>query len=330
MILRIGTRGSALALWQAHHIRDRLLALRDEARAGIGSQSAQAHDLEAVEIVVIRTTGDRIQNVPLSEVGGKGLFTKELEEALLAGEVDLAVHSMKDMPSELPAGLSLVSVPERADPRDALVLPAGREAVSFEPGLPFLPRGAVVGTSSLRRKAQLLALRPDLRILPLRGNVDTRLARLDAGHEGLEAILLACAGLTRLGLGHRVSLAFPPEALVPAVGQGALALEAVSDRGDLAALLGALAHPATRFATEAERAFLGSLEGNCQVPLAGHATVSGGRLHLDGLVAATDGSRVLRDRVEGSVVDAEALGVVLAGRLLEAGADSLLAASRDA
>jgi hydroxymethylbilane synthase len=321
MNLRIGTRGSALALWQAHHIRDRLLGLRD---------AAGAARVAAVEIVVIRTTGDRIQNVPLSEVGGKGLFTKELEEALLAGEVDLAVHSMKDMPSELPPGLSLAAVPERADPRDALVLPAGHAAVAFEPGLAFLPRGAVVGTSSLRRKAQLLAMRPDLTIIPLRGNVDTRLARLDAGHEGLSAILLACAGLTRLGLGQRVSLAFPAEALVPAVGQGALALEIASDRHDIADLLGHLADPATRAATEAERALLGALEGNCQVPLAGHAVVSGRRIQLEGLVAATDGSRVLRDRVEGAVEDAEALGVVLAGRLLEAGADGLLAAARDA
>jgi hydroxymethylbilane synthase len=355
MIVRIGTRGSALALWQAHHIRDRLLGLRDAARTnrvrspanalgssgdgappnrwpqGLASEQERlAGAIEDVEIVVIRTTGDRIQNVPLSEVGGKGLFTKELEEALLADAVDLAVHSMKDMPSELPAGLSLVSVPERADPRDALVLPAGREAVSFDRALSFLGPGAVVGTSSLRRKAQLLSLRPDLRIIPLRGNVDTRLARLDGRHEGLEAILLACAGLTRLGLGHRVSLAFPPEHLVPAVGQGALALEARTARADLAELLGALAHPATRAATEAERSLLAGLEGNCQVPLAGHAVVSDGRVLLDGLVAATDGSRVLRDQVEGPVADAEALGVVLAGRLLEAGADGLLGASRNA
>jgi hydroxymethylbilane synthase len=321
MNLRIGTRGSALALWQAHHIRDRLLALRG--RDG-------APRVASVEIVVIRTTGDRIQSVPLSEVGGKGLFTKELEEALLAGAVDLAVHSMKDMPSELPDGLALIGVPERADPRDALVLPAGAAPVVFDPSLPFLARGAVVGTSSLRRKAQLLALRPDLMVIPLRGNVDTRLGKLDARVDGLEAILLACAGLERLGLGGRVSLALPPTHMVPAVGQGALALEAAVDREDVRDLVAALAHAATEAATTAERAFLATLEGNCKVPLAAHAIVSGQRLRIEGLVASVTGELVLRDAVDGGVDDAEALGVVLGGRLIERGADRLLDASRDA
>jgi hydroxymethylbilane synthase len=321
MNLRIGTRGSALALWQAHHIRDRLLALRD---AGGAARVA------SVEIVIIRTTGDRIQSVPLSEVGGKGLFTKELEEALLAREVDLAVHSMKDMPSELPEGLALIGVPARADPRDALVLPAGHAPVAFDPGLSFLAPGAVVGTSSLRRKAQLLALRPDLQIIPLRGNVDTRLHKLDAGTDGLQAILLACAGLERLGLGARISLAFPAASMIPAVGQGALALEALADRADVRELVGYLEDGPTAVATIAERAFLATLDGNCKIPLAAHATVSGARMRLDGLVASVAGDLILRDAVEGGVDDAEALGVVLGGRLLGLGAEGLLAAARDA
>jgi hydroxymethylbilane synthase len=314
MKIRIGSRGSALALWQAHHIRDRLLALAPQ-RDGLPP-------VTDVEIVVIRTTGDRIQHIPLAEVGGKGLFTKELEDALCAGAIDLAVHSMKDMPAELPPGLALVSVPSREDPRDALVLPA--DAPPGASGLDALPSGATVGTSSLRRSALLRLARPDLNIVALRGNVDTRLAKVDAREGGLDAIVLACAGLRRLGLGHRISTALPPEVMLPAVGQGALAIEAVADRYDVKAVTDLLDDPQTRWATVAERAFLATLEGNCQVPLAAHATVNGDRLSIEGLVASPDGARAHRDCVEGPREDAEALGVLLAGRLLGAGADEIL------
>lgn len=313
MKIRIGSRGSALALWQANHIRDRLLGLR----------SRDGHAcVAAVEIVVIRTTGDRIQNVALSEVGGKGLFTKELEEALYDGSIDIAVHSMKDMPSDLPPGLVIGSVPEREDPRDALVLPAGMYATGH--GLSVLPEGAVVGTSSLRRRAQLLAARPDLHIINLRGNVDTRLAKLDRAEDGLNAIVLACAGLRRLGLGNRINVSLPPETMLPAVGQGALAIESVGDRFDVKSILDLLDDPATRIATTAERAFLATLEGNCQVPLAAYATLAGPHLVIDGLVASPDGVVVHRERVDGPAEDAEALGVLLAGHLLGAGADDIL------
>jgi hydroxymethylbilane synthase len=314
MEIRIGSRGSALALWQAHHIRDRLLALR--------TRDGHA-PVRAVEIVIIRTTGDRIQDVALSEVGGKGLFTKELEEALYEGRIDIAVHSMKDMPSDLPPGLAIVAVPEREDPHDALVLPASHAGTTH--GLEALPEGAVVGTSSLRRRAQLLALRPDLCIINLRGNVDTRLAKVDRGDEGLSAIVLACAGLRRLGLGHRISSALDAHTMLPAVGQGALAIEAVADRFEVKSLLGAIDDRHTRIATIAERAFLATLEGNCKVPLAAHAVVSGASLRIDGLVASPDGAVVYREAVEGPVEDAEALGVLLAGHLLGAGAGEILA-----
>ncbi len=320
MKIRIGSRGSALALWQAHHIRDRLLALppQRDGRAPVTD----------VEIVVIRTTGDRIQHIPLAEVGGKGLFTKELEDALYAGEIDIAVHSMKDMPAELPPGLALITVPSREDPRDALVLPA--DVAEGQPGLEALAQGSTVGTSSLRRSALLKLARPDLNIITLRGNVDTRLAKVDAREGGLDAIVLACAGLRRLGLGHRISAALSPDVMLPAVGQGALAIEAVADRYDVKSVMDLLDDPETRSATVAERAFLATLEGNCQVPLAAHASVTGDRLSVVGLVAAPDGSRAFRDHVEGPREDAEALGVLLAGRLLGAGADEILRKLADA
>lgn len=306
MKLRIGTRGSKLALWQAEHIRDRLAAWPG---------------VEEVSLTIIKTTGDRVQDVALSAVGGKGLFTKEIEEALLRRDVDLAVHSMKDMPSLLPDGCVLAAVPERVDPRDAWVVPANGPAASWDE----LPAGAVVGTSSLRRAAQLRALRPDLAIVALRGNVDTRLRKLDEGVDDMRAIVLACAGLRRLGWGGRIEREIPTEVMLPAVGQGALAIEARDgDEPVLAILRAALEHAPTRAATTAERAFLARLEGGCQVPIAGHATLSGDTLWLRGLVASVDGREVVRGERSGPAADAAALGLALAEELLSRGAKALL------
>lgn len=302
--LRLGTRGSKLALWQAHHIRDRLLAL------GVGS----------VELVIIKTTGDRIQDVALSQVGGKGLFVKEIEEALLEGSIDLAVHSMKDMPSALPEGLVIAAVPEREDPRDAWVLPSdtafdSQAATTPSAFLEALPHGAKVGTSSLRRGLQLRHLRPDLELVPLRGNVDTRLRKLDEREGGLSAIVLACAGLRRLGLGHRISWAIAPELMVPAVGQGALLIEGRADAHEVLAVLGRLEHPETRLTTSAERAFLARLEGNCQVPLGCHATLrADARLALRGFYGA--GETISIAEMLGNRDEASRLGEALAIELL--------------
>jgi hydroxymethylbilane synthase len=294
--LRIGTRGSKLALWQSHHIRNRLLAL----------------GVDEVELVIIKTTGDRIQDVALSQVGGKGLFVKEIEEALLAQDVDLAVHSMKDMPSELPHGLVLSCVPERASPLDAFCLPEGRPAPADF--LSTLPHGAIVGTSSLRRVVQLKALRPDLTLIPLRGNVDTRLRKLDDGVDGLSAIVLACAGLDRLGLEDRISARIPADLMIPAVGQGALALESRADDATINPLLARLEDHQTRLATTAERAFLARLEGNCQVPIAAHATFRGDALRLHGLFADTSGNVSISEML-GNRDNPEALGLALADEL---------------
>lgn len=309
--LVIGTRGSALALAQSNHIRERLLALPG---------------VDDVELRIIKTRGDTIVDVALSQVGGKGLFVKELEVALEAGEIDLAVHSSKDMPAELPPGLALAAFPPREDPRDAWVRPLGQ--VALDPG--DLPAGSVVGTSSLRRQAQLLALFPDLEIVPLRGNVDTRLAKLDAGAGGLSAIVLATAGLRRLGRASRVTRPLDPhEEMVPAVGQGALALETRED-GPARDVVRALDDPDTRSAVTAERAFLAVLEGGCQVPVAGHATLDGATLTLTGLVAAPDGGRVFRDVVSGPRGDAESLGRALGESLLASGAGEVIRALREA
>ncbi|MFO0747612.1 MAG: hydroxymethylbilane synthase [Myxococcota bacterium] len=308
MKLRIGSRGSKLALWQAEHIRDRLAAFPG---------------VDEVTLTIIKTTGDRVQDVALSQVGGKGLFTKEIEEALLAKTIDLAVHSMKDMPSQLPAGLVLAAVPERADPRDAWIVPHGGPSIGWDD----LPAGAVVGTSSLRRAAQLRALRPDLSIVALRGNVDTRLRKLDEGVDGMRAIVLACAGLRRLGWGDRIDRAIPIDVMLPAVGQGALAIEARGDDGAVLDLLvEALDHAPTQLETLAERAFLARLEGGCQVPIAGHATLdaSGASLHLRGFVGREDGSAVVRGEIHGVASRAPALGEELAERLLAQGARALL------
>lgn len=296
MPLTIASRGSQLALWQARWVSTQLAALGHECR-----------------IEIIKTTGDKITDVPLAKVGGKGLFTKEIEEALLDGRADLAVHSLKDLPTELPAGLALAAVPEREDPHDAVV---GRK-------LADLAEGATVGTSSLRRAAQLRRLRPDLIIESIRGNLDTRLRKLDEGQYA--AIVLAAAGLKRLGWAGRIAEILPAEAMCPAVGQGALAIETRSSGAGLEAC-GALNHAATHFAVAAERAFLRALGGGCQVPIGAHAAVDGEQLHLAGLVIAPDGSAVVRAERGGPADEAENIGAALGAEVLDAGGRGILEA----
>jgi hydroxymethylbilane synthase len=298
--LRIATRKSQLALWQAEHVA----TLLRQAHAGI-----------EVELVPIVTQGDRIQDRSLAAIGGKGLFIKELEVALDEQRADIAVHSMKDLPGDLPDGLIIAAVLERADARDALLTAKAAR-------LDDLPQGARVGTSSLRRQAQLLAARPDLRIEALRGNVDTRLRRLDAGE--MDAIVLACAGLIRLGLESRITARLDPAISLPAVAQGVIGIECRGVDSRTLELVTVLNHPATRIAMDAERAFAHRLGGSCQSPIAAHAQIEGRNLILDGLVAEPDGSRLLRDRQSGSIEDPAALGRVLAERILAAGAGPLL------
>jgi hydroxymethylbilane synthase len=290
----IASRGSQLALWQARWVERQLAA------AGLESR-----------IEIIKTTGDKITDVPLAKVGTKGLFTKEIEEALLAERADLAVHSLKDLPTELPAGLMLAGVPAREDPRDAIV---GRR-------LAELAHGAKVGTSSLRRAAQLRKLRPDLAIESVRGNLDTRLRKLDEGR--YDAIVLAAAGLKRLGWGDRIAELLAPEVMCPAVGQGALALES-RESGAGKDACAALDHPATRAAVTAERAVLAALGGGCQVPIGAYATVAEGRLRLLAIVASPDGTELVRAESEGSVSEAAALGRAMGAELLERGARRIL------
>ena len=303
-VLKIGTRQSLLALWQSNHIA---ACLRK-----------QYPDCEVV-LKKIVTKGDRILDVPLAQIGGKGLFTKEIEEDLLSGEVDLAVHSLKDMPTVLPEGLCLTAITERANVGDAFV---SNKYNSFAE----LPLGAVVGTSSLRRKAQLLAARPDLTIRDLRGNVDTRLRKLD---EGLyDAIILAAAGLERLGHGDRIKAVIPSSVCLPAVGQGALAIECRTNDAEVRQMLDFLNDVPTVYATNAERAFLGLLEGGCQVPIGVHADVEGDKIKIEAIIAALDGSTVLRDTVEGPASDAVALGQALGRKMLANGGQEILAAIR--
>lgn len=299
----IGSRGSQLALWQARHIAAKLADLGAESR-----------------IEIIKTTGDKITDVPLAKVGGKGLFTKEIEEALLAGAIDVAVHSLKDVPSEVPAGLTLAAIPEREDPRDALV------------GHPLeeLGDGARVGTSSLRRASQLRALGQGIAIEMLRGNVDTRLRKLDEGD--YDAIVLAAAGLKRLGLEHRIRELLPPAIMCPAVGQGALTIETRVYRkeGDAFELVRQLDHRDSRIAITAERALLAALEGGCQVPIGGYAVVEGATVHLRAIVASPDGSRVIRGELSGELSggssgdQAAQIGTALAKDLLSRGAREIL------
>jgi hydroxymethylbilane synthase len=299
--LRVGTRGSQLAVWQADRVIERLAAL-----------GAQA------ERVLVRTTGDRILDAPLSKIGDKGLFTKELEERLVDGTIDVAVHSLKDLPTNVPEGLVLGAVLEREDPSDALVCPGGQR-------LAELPRGARVGTSSLRRRAQLLALRPDLDVRDLRGNVPTRLSKVERGE--YDAAVMARAGLVRLGLGSRITETIDLALVLPAVGQGAIAVEARAEDPRTATWLGALDHRPTHLATVAERALLGRLEGGCQVPIGALATWEGPELRLRGLVADLDGQRIVRGSRVGCVAtteDAREVGERLAELLLVEGGDLIL------
>jgi hydroxymethylbilane synthase len=299
-LFRIGTRGSPLALAQARQVRE-LMA------------SALALPADRIALEVIRTTGDMIRDRPLAEAGGKGLFTKEIEEALLARNVDLAVHSAKDMPTVLPQGLAIAAVLLREDARDVFISSKAK-------ALRELPRGATVGTASLRRQALVKRLRPDLAVRPLRGNVETRLRKLDAGE--VDATLLALAGLKRLGLAQAATAVLPVDEFVPAVGQGVIALEARADDKRTVTLLDALNHADTATALTAERAFLAVLEGSCRTPIAGHAVVHDGRIELRGLIAKPDGSEVLETMRRGASADAIALGAD-AGRELKAraGAD---------
>ena len=275
-----------------------------------------SNTLNEVVLKKIVTKGDRILDVPLAQIGGKGLFTKEIEEDLLDGTIDLAVHSLKDMPTVLPEGLCLTAITERANVGDAFV---SNKYGSFEE----LPLGAVVGTSSLRRKAQLLAKRPDLEIRDLRGNVDTRLRKLD---EGLyDAIILAAAGLERLGHGDRISSLIPADVCLPAVGQGALAIEARTEDKEVRDMLSFLNDLTTKQATDAERAFLGLLEGGCQVPIGVHADVEGENIRIEAIIAALDGSNILRDTINGKADDAVSLGQQLGKKMLAAGGQEILA-----
>jgi hydroxymethylbilane synthase len=294
-VLRIGTRGSPLALAQARLVRDALTA---------------AHGLDDARVTLetIRTTGDMIRDRPLTEAGGKGLFTKEIEEALVRGAVDLAVHSAKDMPTELPAGLVIAAVLPREDPRDVFI---SRKAATLRE----LPRGAVLGTASLRRQALVKHLRPDLSVVTFRGNVETRLRKLEEG--AVDATLLALAGLKRLALDKQATAVLSVDEFLPAVGQGIIAIEARADDQRTRALLAAIDHAETATALAAERAFLAALDGSCRTPIAGHARIDGGHVHFRGLIARPNGSELLQCERRGAALDAAALGSD-AGRELKA------------
>jgi hydroxymethylbilane synthase len=294
-VIVIGSRGSKLALWQAHHIGQQLKSLGIE-----------------TSLEIIKTSGDKIQDVPLAQAGGKGLFTKEIEEALLADTIDLAVHSMKDVPTLLPPGLTIAAIPEREDPRDALI----------GCGVDQLVDGLRIGTSSLRRSSQLLAFNPRLSIEMLRGNVDTRLRKLDEGQ--YDAIVLAAAGLRRLGWEDRIRELIPVEIMCPAVGQGALAIETRDDGGAAQEMARRLNHPATNMAVTAERAMLEVLGGGCQVPIGGYARLEGQTIHMRAIVASPDGTRLVRAELSGE--DPLQTGAALGRMLLEKGAEEILRA----
>ena len=303
--IRIATRRSKLALWQAEHVADLL---------------RRAHPALVVELVPMSTQGDRVLDRALAEVGGKGLFVKELEVALHEQRADIAVHSMKDVPSELPPGFDIAAALPRANPLDAFL--SVRHARFAD-----LPRGARVGTSSPRRQAQLRSARPDLSLELLRGNVDTRLRRLEEG--GLDAILLACAGLERLGLGERITEQLPADFCVPAVGQGVIGIECRADDARSRALLAPLHHADSYVRLSAERAYARALGGSCHSPIAAHATLASGELTLHGFVGAPDGAETYRDSLRGPAGDAESIGLALARRMQAAGAGALLERLRD-
>lgn len=300
-IVKIATRKSPLAIWQAEYVRDRLIAL---------------HPGLQVELVRMSTQGDIILDTPLAKVGGKGLFVKELEQGMLAGEADIAVHSMKDVPVEFPEGLHLAVVCERDDPRDAFVS-------NNHASLDDLPQGARVGTSSLRRECQVRSYRPDLVVLPLRGNVNTRLAKLDDGQ--FDAIILASAGLKRLGFDERIRSSLTPEQSLPAIGQGAVGIETRIDDEEINALIAPLSCEHTEIVVSAERAMNKRLAGGCQVPIAGFALLEDGELWMRGIVGKPDGSEMLYAEAKAKAADAEKLGVDLAENLLAQGADRILA-----
>jgi len=305
-ILRIGTRGSPLALAQADEVRERLARIHGGSR-------------ERVRLEIIRTSGDLIRDRPLMEIGGKGLFTKEIEQALLAGSIDAAVHSAKDMPTVLPAGLGIAAVPPREDARDVFISPKAQS-------LRDLPEGAIVGTASLRRQALVKRLRPDLKVVSIRGNVETRLAKLQAG--AVDAIVLALAGLKRLGIADRATAVLELEEFLPAAGQGIIAIEARAEDTRVLPLLAVLNDPPSASALSAERAFLAALDGSCRTPIAAHAVLRGSRMHFRGLIAKPDGSEHFAIEREGSPADAVLIGAD-AGRELRAraGADFFQPAS---
>ena len=298
--IRIGTRASALALWQAEWVK---------------SELEKKYPGMTVSLTKIKTTGDKILDVPLAQVGGKGLFVKEIEEAMLAHEIDIAVHSMKDVPTMFPDGLHLSCITKREDARDALLT---RNNMKFKD----LPQGATIGTSSLRRQAQLMNVRPDFKIAQLRGNVDTRLRKLKEGQ--FDAIILAAAGVRRLGLAENVSEYIDPSISLPAIGQGALGIECRVDDRELNDLIAFFNHQDTRTCVTGERALLRRLEGGCQVPIACYGQMVNGKLHLIGLVGSVDGKRIIKETIEGEADKAEKLGVTLAEKLLKQGADVIL------
>jgi hydroxymethylbilane synthase len=299
--VKIGTRGSRLALWQANWVKSALM---------------QQHPEISVDIEIIKTTGDKILDVPLAKVGGKGLFVKEIEEALRDGRVDLAVHSMKDMPADVPEGLRIGAVPAREIPNDILISRSGN-------GLCDLPQGARIGTSSLRRAAQVLAIKPNFTIIPLRGNLDTRIKKLDS--DRLDAIVLAAAGVKRLNLADKITQYLDVKLMIPAVGQGALCIEIRDNDPEIASLVSCLDHFETNRVVTAERAFLKKLEGGCQVPVAAHGEIQNEKLNITGMVAELDGSAVIKHQVSGPVSESERIGAELAQNLIDRGAGEILA-----
>jgi hydroxymethylbilane synthase len=298
--LIIGTRGSKLALWQAGWVKSEIEKIRPDL---------------TVELSIIKTKGDKILDVPLAKVGGKGLFVKEIEEALLDGLIDLAIHSMKDVPAEIPEGLCIGAVPLRENPSDVIIS-------SGNLGVADLPPNAKVGTSSLRRSSQLRKIRPDLDIHPLRGNIDTRLKKLENGE--FDAIVLAAAGVRRLGFADKISEYLPPEKVLPSVGQGALCIEIRENDPKIETIVSALDHRETHTVVKGERAFLHRLEGGCQIPIAAHGRIIGDEFSLTGLVADLSGETIIKETITGPADESGRLGVELADRLLERGAKTIL------